>query len=101
MALYHRTQILYLADISFITARIGLRPGMHVLEAGMYNNTPPFFYPPSFGSKKIFLIPFPLSSSMVSGTGSGSFTHSVARTVGSTGRIYTFEFHQTRATKAR
>ncbi|GJJ13332.1 hypothetical protein Clacol_007584 [Clathrus columnatus] len=68
MALPHRTQILYLADISFVTAQLGLRPGMHVLEAG---------------------------------TGSGSFTHSVARTVGPTGRIYSFEFHETRAIKAR
>ncbi|KAG8758866.1 tRNA (adenine-N(1)-)-methyltransferase catalytic subunit trm61 [Serendipita sp. 396] len=35
------------------------------------------------------------------GTGSGSFSHSVARTIGPSGRLYSFEFHEERATKAR
>ncbi|KAF8587595.1 tRNA methyltransferase complex GCD14 subunit [Ramaria rubella] len=68
LALPHRTQILYLADIAFISARLALRPGARVIEAG---------------------------------TGSASFTHAVARTVGPTGRVYTFEFHHSRAAKAR
>lgn len=68
LALPHRTQILYLADISFITSWLNIRPGSVVIEAG---------------------------------TGSGSFTHSIARTVGPTGRIFTYEFHEARATKAR
>ncbi|KAF9240194.1 tRNA methyltransferase complex subunit Cpd1 [Melanogaster broomeanus] len=35
------------------------------------------------------------------GTGSGSFSHSVARTIGSTGHLYSYEFHEARADKAR
>ncbi|KAH9013176.1 tRNA methyltransferase complex subunit Cpd1 [Lactarius deliciosus] len=67
LALPHRTQILYLADIAFITSWLHIRPGSVVIEAG---------------------------------TGSGSFTHSIARTVGSAGRVYTYEFHEARAKKA-
>ncbi|KAI9450426.1 tRNA methyltransferase complex subunit Cpd1 [Lactarius psammicola] len=67
LALPHRTQILYLADIAFITSWLHIRPGSVVIEAG---------------------------------TGSGSFTHSIARTVGSTGRVHTYEFHEARAKKA-
>ncbi|KZV91735.1 tRNA methyltransferase complex GCD14 subunit [Exidia glandulosa HHB12029] len=68
LALPHRTQILYVADISFITSYLNIRPGSKVIEAG---------------------------------TGSGSFSHSLARTIGPTGHLYTFEFHQQRAEKAR
>ncbi|KAI9460268.1 tRNA methyltransferase complex GCD14 subunit [Russula earlei] len=67
LALPHRTQILYLADIAFITSWLYIRPGAVVLEAG---------------------------------TGSGSFTHSIARTVGPTGHVYSYEFHEARAGKA-
>ncbi|KAF8264378.1 1-methyladenosine methyltransferase catalytic subunit Gcd14 [Lactarius quietus] len=67
LALPHRTQILYLADIAFITSWLHIRPGSVVIEAG---------------------------------TGSGSFTHSIARTVGSTGHVYTYEFHEARAKAA-
>jgi tRNA (adenine57-N1/adenine58-N1)-methyltransferase len=42
-------------------------------------STPPFFFP---------------------GTGSGSFTHSIARTVGATGHVYSYEFHEARASTA-
>lgn len=36
-----------------------------------------------------------------SGTGSGSFSHSIARAIGPAGRLHTFEFHPVRAEKAR
>ncbi|KAG6919263.1 hypothetical protein DXG01_008059 [Tephrocybe rancida] len=68
MALPHRTQILYLADISFITSHLNIKPGSRVIEAG---------------------------------TGSGSFSHSVARTVGAAGHLWSYEFHEARASKAR
>ena len=34
LSLPHRTQILYLPDISFIVQRLGVRPGVTVVEAG-------------------------------------------------------------------
>ncbi|KAG6831025.1 hypothetical protein H0H87_006514 [Tephrocybe sp. NHM501043] len=34
MALPHRTQILYLADIAFITSHLNIKPGSQVIEAG-------------------------------------------------------------------
>ncbi|EIN12928.1 tRNA methyltransferase complex GCD14 subunit [Punctularia strigosozonata HHB-11173 SS5] len=68
MALPHRTQILYMADIAFITSWLNIRTGSTVVEAG---------------------------------TGSGSFSHSLARTIGPSGHLYTYEFHETRAQKAQ
>ncbi|KAI0032581.1 tRNA methyltransferase complex GCD14 subunit-domain-containing protein [Vararia minispora EC-137] len=68
LALPHRTQILYLADIAFITSWLNIRPGSVVVEAG---------------------------------TGSGSFTHSITRTVGRNGKVFSYEFHEARAAKAR
>ncbi|KAF5360559.1 hypothetical protein D9756_005055 [Leucocoprinus leucothites] len=68
LALPHRTQIVYIADIAFITSRLNIRPGSRVIEAG---------------------------------TGSGSFTHSVARTIGESGHLWSYEFHEARANKAR
>ncbi|KAI9477642.1 tRNA (adenine-N(1)-)-methyltransferase catalytic subunit trm61 [Coemansia sp. RSA 989] len=64
----HRTQILYLPDISFISLYLDLKPGKVVIE---------------------------------SGTGSGSFSHSIARTVAPTGHLFTFEYHELRAQTAR
>ncbi|KAF9262940.1 tRNA methyltransferase complex GCD14 subunit [Marasmius fiardii PR-910] len=68
LALPHRTQILYAADISFITGMLSIRKGSNVVEAG---------------------------------TGSGSFSHAVMRTVGPTGHLWSYEFHEARQTKAR
>ena len=68
LVLPHRTQILYIADISFITSYLQLKPGMHVIE---------------------------------SGTGSASFSHSIARTIAPTGKLYSFEYHEERANLAR
>lgn len=68
MALPHRTQILYIADISFITSYLDIRRGSRVIEAG---------------------------------TGSGSFSHSIARSIGPSGHLWSYEFHEVRAQKAR
>ncbi|KAI9136260.1 tRNA methyltransferase complex subunit Cpd1 [Paraphysoderma sedebokerense] len=68
LVLPHRTQILYIADISVITSFLNLRPGSIVLE---------------------------------SGTGSGSFSHSLVRTIAPSGHLHTFEYHQERANRAR
>lgn len=68
LALSHRTQILYIADITFVVSYLEVIPGCLVLE---------------------------------SGTGSGSLTTSLARAVAPTGHVYTFDFHEQRATQAR
>ncbi|KAI0074038.1 tRNA methyltransferase complex GCD14 subunit [Panus rudis PR-1116 ss-1] len=67
LALPHRTQILYLADIAFIISWLDIKPGSRVIEAG---------------------------------TGSGSFSHSVARTIGPAGHLWSYEFHEARYGKA-
>ncbi|KAF9201098.1 tRNA (adenine-N(1)-)-methyltransferase catalytic subunit trm61, partial [Haplosporangium sp. Z 27] len=67
LVLPHRTQILYIADISFVMDFLNLRPGMSMIE---------------------------------SGTGSGSFSHSIARTIAPSGHLYTFEYHQERVIAA-
>lgn len=36
MALPHRTQILYLADIAFIVSYLDIKPGSRVIEAGQF-----------------------------------------------------------------
>ncbi|KAI8147817.1 tRNA methyltransferase complex GCD14 subunit-domain-containing protein [Fennellomyces sp. T-0311] len=68
LCLPHRTQILYIADISFITTYLDMKPGSRVIE---------------------------------SGTGSGSFSHSIARTIQPTGKLYTFEYHAERTAAAQ
>ncbi|KAF9927587.1 tRNA (adenine-N(1)-)-methyltransferase catalytic subunit trm61 [Linnemannia zychae] len=68
LVLPHRTQILYIADISFVMDYLNLKPGMSMIE---------------------------------SGTGSGSFSHSIARTLAPTGHLYTFEYHQERVNAAK
>ena len=68
LSLTHRTQILYLADISLVLLQLNLLPGSVVLE---------------------------------SGTGSGSLTVSLARTVAPTGHVHTFEFNVERVKRAK
>ncbi|ODQ64323.1 adenine-N1--methyltransferase [Nadsonia fulvescens var. elongata DSM 6958] len=43
----------------------------------------------------------PGSKVLEAGTGSGSFTHALARTVGSKGHLYTYEYHEPRFIDAR
>lgn len=68
LSLPHRTQILYLPDIAYISAYLDIKPGTKIIEAG---------------------------------TGSGSFSHSLARTVGETGKVFSFEFHEPRYEQAQ
>ena len=67
-SLRHRTQILYLPDIAFITQMLDIRPGSRVIECG---------------------------------TGSGSFSHSLARAASPNGHLFTFEYHEIRAQMAK
>jgi len=69
--LKHRTQILYNPDISFISSMLDLKIG----SRGIFYN---FFF-------KIKVLE--------SGTGSGSFSHSLIRSVAPMGHLYTFEYH--------
>lgn len=64
----HRTQILYMPDISFLIEQMEIKLGSKVIE---------------------------------SGTGSGSFSHSIARAIGKLGHLYTFDFHPERSAKAQ
>ncbi|KAL4261575.1 tRNA (adenine(58)-N(1))-methyltransferase catalytic subunit TRM61 [Pleurotus pulmonarius] len=78
MALPHRTQILYLADIAFITSQLDIKPGSRVVEAGWFMDVEIFHFcsPTTF---RLF-VPIPGSNFLFfAGTGSGSFSHSVAR----------------------
>ncbi|TIB13228.1 hypothetical protein E3P89_01287 [Wallemia ichthyophaga] len=43
----------------------------------------------------------PGSKVIESGTGSGSFSHSVARSIGTRGQLHSFEYHQSRCQKAQ
>lgn len=65
--IHHRTQILYVADISMIVMHLDVLPGCRVIEAG---------------------------------TGSGALSHALARSVGSTGHLFTYEFNEQRAAEA-
>lgn len=78
-SLPHRTQVVYTPDYSYILQRIRARPGSRLIEAG---------------------------------SGSGSFTHASARAVydgatdcqdghPSTGRVFSFEFHEQRFEKMK
>lgn len=78
-SLPHRTQVVYTPDYSYVLQRIRARPGSRLIEAG---------------------------------SGSGSFTHASARAVydgapglrdasRSTGKVFSFEFHEQRFEKMR
>lgn len=81
MCLPHRTQIIYSTDISFITMQLELRPGSIVCESGQKS---------IFSYKTLMLLLLFL------GTGSGSLSHAIARTIAPTGHLFTFEFHEQR-----
>ncbi|KAK4051526.1 tRNA (adenine-N(1)-)-methyltransferase catalytic subunit trm61 [Microbotryomycetes sp. JL201] len=68
LALPHRTQILYMPDIAFVTSHLDIKANSTVIEAG---------------------------------TGSGSFTHAIARSVGSSGTVHSFEYNEERYLKAK
>lgn len=67
-SLPHRTQIIYLQDISFISQMLDLKAGSRIIECG---------------------------------TGSGSFSHSLARAISPNGHLFTFEYHEIRAGLAK
>ncbi|KAF8468798.1 tRNA methyltransferase complex GCD14 subunit-domain-containing protein [Kalaharituber pfeilii] len=78
MSLPHRTQVVYTADSSYIIHRLRVGPGTHIIEAG---------------------------------AGSGSFTHAAVRSIYSgypntnedleKGKVFSYEYHATRAEKLR
>lgn len=84
----HRTQILYFNDISMITAHLELRPGECMLRAIRSI------------SEQQSQIHAGLTC-VEAGTGSGSLTHALARTLAPHGRVYTFDFHEKRVQDAR
>lgn len=43
----------------------------------------------------------PGSRVVEAGTGSGSFSHALARTVGKAGKVFSFEFHEPRFEQAK
>ena len=56
LSLPHRTQILYLADIAFVTSWLNIKPGSRVVEAGKSARAPCRFRPnspisPQFGPR--------------------------------------------------
>ena len=90
LTLPHRTQVIYHADISLVILLLELSPGKTV--AG-HSPAALLTFPASF--------PSVVKSAAESGTGSGSLTHSLIRSVAPTGHVYTFEFHENRCLLAR
>lgn len=141
LALPHRTQILYLADIAFITSYLNIKKGSRVIEAGTFSSCSlrprvsswskrrmtvssglrdPFEFALFPRSKRTSFLTTPLHSWPYfnrcvpngqipafphyirhKGTGSASFSHSVARTIGSSGHLWSYEFHEARFEKAK
>ena len=86
-ALSHQTQILYSTDISVITLQLELRPGAVVCECGK------LFDWLSIILKWVWLV--------VAGTGSGSLSHAIIRTIAPDSHLYTCDFHEQRVQIAR
>ena len=82
----HRTQILY-------SQTSPSSPLTSTSPAALASSRQVRPYP----SHRILLI----NPSQPTGTGSGSFSHSVARTVSSSGHLWSYEFHELRASNAR
>lgn len=83
----HRTQILYATDISVILHQLDLKPGS---KGKMW---PPVSLNSGMSRSSIFLFIFAV---IECGTGSGSLSHSLIRTISPDGHLYTFDFHQSR-----
>ncbi|KAH8806535.1 tRNA methyltransferase complex GCD14 subunit-domain-containing protein [Flagelloscypha sp. PMI_526] len=82
MALPHRTQILYLADIALITSYLHVTRGSIVIEAGEA-----FFRSCLKSHRRDSRVNDKLDPT--------------SRTVGSVGKVFSYEFHEQRADKAR
>ncbi|KAK1891287.1 tRNA (adenine(58)-N(1))-methyltransferase catalytic subunit TRMT61A [Dissostichus eleginoides] len=88
----HRTQILYTTDIATITMMLELKPGSVVCES-----EPQLLKLHIIVSvSPVFILPVCVC---VSGTGSGSLSHAILRTIAPTGHLHTVEFHQQRSEK--
>ena len=113
LALPHWTQILYLADVAFITSSLNIKKGSWVIEAGMPTVTEIRDQRAGiwlFNIYHLISIGCPSSNDMslhfftifhTKGTGSASFSHSVARTIGTSGHLWSYEFHEVRFGKAK
>ncbi|KAF8955949.1 tRNA methyltransferase complex GCD14 subunit-domain-containing protein [Flammula alnicola] len=117
LALPHRTQILYLADIAFITSYLNICQGSKVIEAvdivfGVCREEQFLFSSSCATDSPLSCLDFKaLPKSDIGkfsdyffeliGTGSASFSHSVARNIGLTGHLWSYEFHEARFLKAR
>ncbi|KAJ8516450.1 hypothetical protein ONZ45_g6225 [Pleurotus djamor] len=98
MALPHRTQILYLADIAFITCHLDVKPGSHVVEAAPVSFTASFLLPPFTAPRgTFFLTQLLLTLTLMPWDQFGAIT---SRTIGRSGHLYSYEFHEARATAA-
>lgn len=89
LSLPHRTQILYSVDISFVSIQLGLMNGTRMIEAGKLH------------LEKVIMWLYIFNGKFDIGTGSGSFSHSIARSVAPNGHLFTFEYHQQRAEQAK
>ncbi|KAG8514442.1 tRNA (adenine(58)-N(1))-methyltransferase catalytic subunit TRMT61A, partial [Galemys pyrenaicus] len=89
----HRTQILYSTDIALLTMMLELRPGsvLHARVGGRLNSW----------TLCGLQAGVPSDPGPAAGTGSGSVSHAVIRTIAPTGHLHTVEFHQQRAERAR
>jgi len=80
LSLPHRTQIVYLPDISFIMNQLQVRPGGRVIEAGTGSGS--------------------MSHSLGMGV-AGDLSESDGQGKKQKGKVFTFEYHATRYEKAK